>query len=64
MPQNNNSGPVGHRFDELTTGFDKPVLSKVEGLRVTGHGEPVEPYPQGPRFRLAEPDPGYNLVST
>jgi len=55
---------VGHRFDELTTGFDKPVLSKVEGLRVTGHGEPVEPYPQGPRFRLAEPDPGYNLVST
>ncbi|MGH7774316.1 MAG: hypothetical protein ACREQA_18985 [Candidatus Binatia bacterium] len=23
-------------FDKLTTGFDKPVLSEVEGLRVTG----------------------------
>jgi hypothetical protein len=23
-------------FDELTTGFDKPVLSVVEGLRANG----------------------------
>jgi hypothetical protein len=25
-------------FDELTTGFDKPVLSEVEGLRANGGG--------------------------
>jgi hypothetical protein len=28
--------PVFTWFDELTTGFDKPVLSAVEGLRANG----------------------------
>jgi hypothetical protein len=33
-------------FDELTTGFDKPVLSEVEGLRANGGGiENLDDFP-------------------